>query len=48
VAGAIYGIVLAFVIVLMWQGLDTARDAVSDEATALAQFSIDLAPFTGG
>jgi len=42
VVGAIYGIVLAFVIVLMWQGLDTARDAVSDEATALAQFSIDV------
>jgi hypothetical protein len=42
VTGAIYGIVLAFVIVLMWQGLDTARDAVSDEASALAQFSIDV------
>jgi hypothetical protein len=42
VVGAIYGIVLAFVIVLMWQGLDTARDAVSDEASALAQFSIDV------
>jgi hypothetical protein len=42
VVGAIYGIVLAFVIVLMWQGQDTARDAVSDEASALAQFSIDI------
>jgi len=42
VVGAIYGIVLAFVIVLMWQGLDAARDAVSDEASALAQFSVDV------
>jgi hypothetical protein len=42
VVGAIYGIVLAFVIVLQWQSLDTARDAVSDEASALSQFSLDI------
>src|SRR5688500_1690182 len=42
VVGAIYGIVLAFVIVLMWQSIDTARDAVSDEASSLAQFAIDI------
>jgi hypothetical protein len=42
VVGAIYGIVLAFVIVLMWQSIDTARDAVSDEASALAQFAVDI------
>ena len=42
VVGAIYGIVLAFVIVLQWQSIDTARDAVSDEASSLAQFAIDI------
>ena len=42
VVGAIYGIVLAFVIVLQWQSLDTARDAVSDEASSLSQFSVDV------
>jgi hypothetical protein len=42
VVGAIYGIVLAFVIVLLWQSIDTAQDAVSDEASSLAQFAVDV------
>jgi hypothetical protein len=41
VIGAVYGILLAFVIVDLWTNFNAARDTVSSEASALAQVEID-------
>lgn len=42
--GAVYGIILAFVIVDLWTSFGAARDTVSTEASALAQLEIDTRP----
>jgi hypothetical protein len=43
--GAIYGIVLAFVIVALWEGFQSTEENASAEATALAQIVRDSAVF---
>jgi hypothetical protein len=42
VVGAIYGIVLAFVIVDLWTNFDATKATVSKEASALAQIAVDI------
>ena len=44
--GAVYGIMLAFVIVDLWTSFSAARDTVSTEAAALAQLEIDARPLS--
>jgi hypothetical protein len=44
--GAVYGIILAFVIVDLWTSFGAARDTVSTEAAALAQLEIDTRPLS--
>ena len=43
--GAIYAILLGFVIVFLWQGVNDARDNVGSEATALSQLTRDALAF---
>ncbi|MER8046957.1 DUF4239 domain-containing protein [Streptomyces sp. NPDC094032] len=43
--GAIYGIILAFVIVTLWTQLDTTQTIVATEATDIALISRDAAAF---
>ena len=42
IVGAVYGIVLAFVIVTVWQNFDHASDTTKNEAAALAQLTRDV------
>ena len=46
IIGAVYGIMLAFVIVDLWTNFNAARDTVSAEAAALAQVEIDTRPLS--
>ncbi len=43
--GAIYGIVLAFVIVVLWEGYQTSDSLASTESTALAQMARSVRAF---
>ncbi len=44
IVGAVYGIILAFVIVDLWTNYHEARATVSQEATRLAQVVVDVRP----
>ncbi|MFD7460521.1 MULTISPECIES: bestrophin-like domain [unclassified Streptomyces] len=45
--GAIYGVILAFSIVVLWQELQTAQTDVAEEATALSQLVRNAQVFDG-
>lgn len=45
ILAGIYGIILAFVIVVLWQGYQDAQGVVSDEANALSQLARNIEGF---